>query len=510
MPSTIARGQYHIPSNGTRREALREKGQFWTPDWIAEAMVAYVALNAPDHIFDPAVGTGAFFRAAKNATTESGASPKLLGFELDPNALNQARFNGLSSEDLARVQIEDFILNPPRGPFKAIVANPPYIRHHRLPASIKRELRRISAETIGTTLDGRAGLHIYFLLRALRLLDKNGRLAFIMPADTCEGVFASTLWNWIAKNYRINAVTTFAPSASPFPRVDTNPIIFMISNQPPRDEFLWTRCVRPQTDALKDWIASGFDNVISPDLEIHARSLSEGLSTGLSRPPTRFDADSPTLGDFASVSRGIATGANDFFFLTSDRAAELGIPDDFLIPAVGRTRDVPTDELTCDMIRDLDMKGRPTLLFSPDARPKEVFPPAVREYLEYGENIGVHEKALISTRRPWHKMETRVPPPILFAYLGRRNSRFIYNSAAVVPLTGFLCVYPHDPEPNSARWLWRALQNPETLANLALVGKSYGSGAVKVEPRALEKLPISRESSISLALKARPKPLKLW
>ena len=508
MPSTISTERYHIPTNGARREALREKGQFWTPDWIAEAMVAYIARNAPDHIFDPAVGTGAFFRAAKSVASKSGSLPELLGFELDPNVLSQARFNGLSSEDLARVRIEDFILNPPSGPFKAIVANPPYIRHHRLPSGLKQELRRISVNAIGTTLDGRAGLHIYFLIRALRLLDKNGRLTFIMPADTCEGVFASTLWNWIAKNYRIDAVTTFAPDASPFPKVDTNPIIFMISNQPPRDEFSWARCVQPQTDALKSWIESGFDDIASPDLEIHVRNLSEGLSTGLSRPPTRFDIGSPTLGDFASVSRGIATGANDFFFLTSDRASELEIPDEFLVPAIGRTRDAPTDELTCDMIGRLDMKGRPTLLFSPDARPKEELPPPVREYLEYGEDIGVHRKALISTRRPWHKMETRVPPPILFAYLGRRNSRFIYNSAGVVPLTGFLCVYPHDPD--SARQLWRALQNPETLANLALVGKSYGSGAVKVEPRALEKLPLSRESSISSDLKPRPKPLKFW
>ena len=124
MSSTTAIGQYHIPGNGARRESLREKGQFWTPDWIAEAMVAYVALNSPDHIFDPAVGTGAFFRAAKNATTESGASPKLLGFELDPNALNQARFNGLSSEDLARVQIEDFILNPPARPIQSHSCQP--------------------------------------------------------------------------------------------------------------------------------------------------------------------------------------------------------------------------------------------------------------------------------------------------------------------------------------------------------------------------------------------------
>jgi hypothetical protein len=34
--------------------------------------------------------------------------------------------------------------------------------------------------------------------------------------------------------------------------------------------------------------------------------------------------------------------------------------------------------------------------------------------------------------------------------------------------------------------LWQLLQHPETVKNLVRVGKSYGSGAIKVEPRALE------------------------
>lgn len=38
-------------------------------------------------------------------------------------------------------------------------------------------------------------------------------------------------------------------------------------------------------------------------------------------------------------------------------------------------------------------------------------------------------------------MEQREVPPILFAYLGRRNTRFILNEAGILPLTGFLCVY---------------------------------------------------------------------
>ena len=87
-------------------------------------------------------------------------------------------------------------------------------------------------------------------------------------------------------------------------------------------------------------------------------------------------------------------------------------------------------------------------------------------------------------------MEKRLPPPILFAYLGRRNTRFIRNLANVVPLTGFLCVYPKHDSKEYIDKLWDILQDPNTLRNLSLVGKSYGAGAIKIEPRALEKLPI--------------------
>jgi hypothetical protein len=87
-------------------------------------------------------------------------------------------------------------------------------------------------------------------------------------------------------------------------------------------------------------------------------------------------------------------------------------------------------------------------------------------------------------------MEQRNPPPILFAYLGRRDCRFILNEAGVVPLSGFLCVYPLVTQKEEVKRLWHALNHPDTLRNLAFAGKSYGGGALKVEPRQLDGLEI--------------------
>ena len=108
-------------------------------------------------------------------------------------------------------------------------------------------------------------------------------------------------------------------------------------------------------------------------------------------------------------------------------------------------------------------------------------------------------------------MEVRTPPPFLFAYLGRRNTRFIRNLAGVVPLTGFLCVYPKSRDAEFVEKLWHVLRDPETIANLSLVGKSYGSGAIKVEPRALERLPLplSVLKATGLSWTRRPEQLEL-
>lgn len=477
-----------IPSARLKRETLRVKGQFWTPDWVADAMAAYVLATETDHFFDPAVGAGALFHGAKRVAAHLHKSVALYGNEIDQQAITQARQNGLADSDLSNVAMRDFALDPPGRSYKAIAANPPYIRHHRLPTAAKAMLRQFVTSLIGKPLDGRAGLHVYFLLRALSLLEPGGRLAFIMPADTCEGVFARPLWGWITQQFRLDAVLTFAAAASPFPNVDTNAMIFLIENSPAAARFQWAQVESSDRHALTDWVLSAFVDADGKALTIFDRGLDEAIDTGLSRPPVEVTHDGARLTDFAAVMRGIATGANEFFFLTARQAQALCIPDEFLIPAVGRTRDVTCDEVTCATITELEQKGRPTLLFAPDGRPLDSFPQSVREYLNQAVAMDIHQRTLIATRRPWYKMESRTAPPFLFAYLGRRNLRFIRNKAAVIPLTGFLCIYPHRAADTEK--LWQALNHPDTIANLRLVGKSYGSGAIKVEPRALERLPI--------------------
>jgi adenine-specific DNA-methyltransferase len=479
----------NLPSSGIEREKLREKGQFWTPTWIAQAMVSYVLQANSDHIFDPAVGTGAFLLAAKEYAFSHEIDISFYGTEIDPQVIEEAKGEGLTISELENIQIRDFVQNPPESTFSSIVANPPYLRHHRIPSEMKIFLKEFSKDLLGSSIDGRAGLHIYFLLRALQILQKDGRLAFIMPADTCEGIFAKKLWKWITNNYRLDAVITFTEDATPFPNVDTNPIIFLICNDNPKSSFKWIECQESESKSLISWIESNFSYNDLNDLDIKDRTIEEGLSTGLSRPPLNIDYKYSLL-DFIYVIRGIATGANDFFLLTKEQVDSIGIHEKFTRRTIARTRDVDQDIITYEDLEELEKKGRPTYLFYPDERALYEYPKSVQKYILLGEDRELNNRSLISQRNPWYKMEKRDVPPFLFAYLGRRNTRFILNKARALPLTSFLCVYPHiDTEEN--KWkIWELLSNEEIIKNLSLVGKSYGSGAIKVEPRALEKTPV--------------------
>ena len=479
-----------LPAAGPEREALREKGQFWTPDWVAEAMVSYTLVGGASTLFDPAVGAGAFARALRACIRGTDRNVAFEGREVDPEALDEAEQSGLSRLQLSGVVLRDFLFDRSIPPQAAVVANPPYIRHHRLGLDLKQRLRGLTKHIIGKQLDGRTGYHVYFLIRALDLLENGGRLAFIVPSDVCEGKFADKLWQWISSNYRVDGAVTFAPEASPFPGVDTNPIILLLRKAPPAPTLMWGRCLVSGTDELKAWLANDLQHGPMGEVKFERRELDEALKTGLSRAPSNLDPHVPTLADYASTCRGIATGANDFFLFTREKAEQLAVSPNYFLRCVGRTRDVPGDEVTDETLAELEEKSRPTFLLSIRDEAKEDLPPLLQKHIRNGEEEGIADRALISMRNPWYKMEHRDPPPLLFAYLGRRNARFIRNKAGVVPLTGFLCIYPHNPDPNHVDRLWTALNHPDTINNIALVAKSYGGGAVKAEPRSLERLPI--------------------
>jgi len=126
----------------------------------------------------------------------------------------------------------------------------------------------------------------------------------------------------------------------------------------------WVKANEAYSSDLLDFVSSNFKKQKFNTLEIVNRQLTEGIATGFSRPEQNHNGFKFHLNDFANVMRGIATGSNEFFFLTSEQVKELGIPKEFLKRAVGRTKDAPAGVLTLKDVEALENENRPTFLLS--------------------------------------------------------------------------------------------------------------------------------------------------
>ena len=86
-----------LPSSGAAREALRLKGQFWTPTWLARVMAAGVTARRPPVLFDPAVGPGRL-----SVARDVGFAGDFAGFELDGSARLRVAGWGLPASEPRR------------------------------------------------------------------------------------------------------------------------------------------------------------------------------------------------------------------------------------------------------------------------------------------------------------------------------------------------------------------------------------------------------------------------
>jgi predicted RNA methylase len=101
-------------------EAIRTKGQVWTPSWVADAMAVIIRSKLTGEILDPAVGPGALVAACKRL---SNADLKVTAYEIDESVLATNH----SETEFAKLETEIFISIREKG-IKAKVVKLPFYK----------------------------------------------------------------------------------------------------------------------------------------------------------------------------------------------------------------------------------------------------------------------------------------------------------------------------------------------------------------------------------------------
>lgn len=477
---------------GKTKEERNRMGQYSTPYALALDIMRYARslMGADATLLEPSVGTGVFYSAFSECF---GTDAKTVGYEIDPYYFQPTKklWNGHSLE----LRNEDFLSANPMGErFTLLVANPPYSRHHHIPADMKSRLRQqVMAET-GINISGLSGLYCYFLMLSTKWLADGALSCWLIPSEFMDVNYGSAVKQYLATRVDLLAIHRFAPDDVQFCDALVSSSIVVFRNRKPSDANVRfttggsinnpkrvIAVTRPQLASCPKW---------SRLFEGHAPSDCHSV-----------------LGDYFTVKRGIATGNNNFFIIDQSTISKYNIPEQFLTPILPAPRHLDIDEVKSDGKGQPDLDN-PQYLFNCTLGEEALRNkyPDVWQYVEAGRRDGVDRGSNCSKRDPWYSCEVRKPSPILITYMGRNAEsshlfRFILNDSEAIATNSYLLLYPKPQYSvkfrNQAvrRKVWQAL-NGIPKDRLMSCGRVYGGGLYKLEPRELMNTPIDGLDSV--------------
>ena len=354
-----------------QNSARRGNGQYYTPDWAVQALVR-LCLSAVEsrtidgsdmtkgrlRVLDPACGCGAFLIGVEQAMVLSSSPayessqggrqggltalrPELVGIDIDPVALRVADASlrlleaGMVEERsvaLTRLLQADFLQQGPdedsdnlTGPIPSgghprsreagsdlVIGNPPYLGFHHHPPTYRRNFLRDYA-----VFDGKADLFYYFIERGLTCLVEGGVLGYIVPQYWLGADKARKLRAFVAANSTVEWVVNLE-RAPVFERAGVQVCLLVLKKtKPASSSELRVARARTADEALAVVKAAedgGKGKASSALFSVPQRLLGEQWVL-----IPRWERDlisrmesvaSQSLGDVASVSPGLITGAD--------------------------------------------------------------------------------------------------------------------------------------------------------------------------------------------------------
>lgn len=462
-------------NGGSKRRRL---GQVFTPRGVADWMARWACAHRPARILDPALGRGVFVEAIDAFFAESfngHPRPRVDGFDVDAELLRSNERRACVSVRLFR---RDFITAHIRGTYDAVVANPPYICHRGMDydEGVLRRLDRLA----GCRLSRMTNIYGLFLVKILSLLAPGGRAAVITPAEWLNADFGRAIKAHLLRENAIEAILHFDHGELVFDEVLTTAAITLLRRDRPEHEPV-TLLTVGEGESL-DTVDPARGRRLGRDELNPDRKWTPLFSTE----PDVGLRPGPTLGEIGRCTRGIATGANQYFALRESDRRRHGLDHRDLAFCITKARQVAGNSLTqADLDRLVQEDERVYLL-----HPRRRLTSAVRSYLQEGERLGIPRRYLPAHRPVWYMPETRAPAPIWVSVFARGAFRFVRNRAGARNLTAFHGIYLHEPTPACVDALFAYLNSEAAQARLRQHRRIYADGLLKVEPRDVEALPI--------------------
>ena len=453
----------------------KQFAQYFTPEAVASFMVNWVRKGNPRApLFDPAFGLGNFWECCP-------ASTEFHGQDIDSNVLDFYRKH--STRFPASLRQQDYLLSSNPGKYH-VVCNPPYLKFQHFEQ--KEAFLEHFKNKYGINLSGYINIASAFLAKSICELEPGFRLAYIMPSEFLNAGYGRQVKELLIQKHHLAYIIQLECEQEAFSDAITSLCILLYDTSRQYD-----RVTFHSIDSLKEL----GDILFKPALRsipVHELLPSHKWGKYLQKTDNTLELSLKNLtylSNYGHFTRGIATGANEFFVLRASQISQLSLSSSDYCCCISKSAQISKAIFTQDDFDNLTSQDAPVFLFNAGPKPS----PAAKQYIRYGESVGYQNGYITRNRTPWYKMENRAPAPIMLNVFSRNGYKVVRNLTSVQSLTNYHCFYPNLFGMQRIETLFLYLLSEVGHRILSSSMRKYGNQLDKFEPNDLNQAYVPSE-----------------
>ncbi len=453
------------------------RGAYYTPLQLADAIVEIFASQNISTILEPSCGDGVFIDSLKNKKLLDKVQ-QLTAVEIEPDEAEKVRNKYVNLKNI-EVCTEDFFDYYQRVVdkecFDLILGNPPYIRYQYLNES-QREMQSQILTSHGMKANKLINAWVAFIVACIQLLSKNGKIAFVIPAEILQVAYAEDLRLYLANNLAKITLITFKKLV--FPDIEQEVVIFI--GEKGKEEKGIRIIEMDNLDCFTDLKLenNGFQRLqhVKEKWTKYFVTAEEMLIIQKLRNDKRFTKFS----DYGIINVGITTGNNNYFSVTEEICEKYDLAE-VTLPLIGRSSHAHGIYFTAEDWKNNKSAGKSARLISFPDIPYEDYADLHKQYISLGENNGEHKGYKCSIRDRWYIVPSVWVPDAFFLRRNNLYPKFVLNKCnAVSTDTMHRIKFKHGVEPEN---ILLAYYNSVSFAFTEICGRSYGGGVLEILPR---------------------------
>lgn len=468
----------------TTQKKLR--GGYYTPQKLAD-YITKLTLKDKMKILEPSCGDGSFLRSIKKILNnkkyniekidaieyikeESDKSEKIVEDIINANVINDDFYN--------------FYVNC-KDRYNLIIGNPPYIRYQYLTAFQREKQAQV---LIKNKMKSNKLINswVFFLVACIELLEKNGTIAFVIPAEIMQVAYAEDLRKYLSKH--LSKINIISFNELLFEDAEQEVVVLIGTKKDKEIESLISNCLYDNVDEfIKKYNKTNlnYEKIITND-KWTRYYLNENENNAIEE--IKKDNRFRRIGDIGLVNVGITTGNNDYFSLDDNNVKKYDLKK-YTKPLIGRSSQ--THGLVFnedDWNKNVNKGVKAYLLTINENINVEDMSKEQQEYIKIGEDNKGNKGYKCRIRKKWYSVPSIWIPD---AFLLRRSNiypKFVLNGIDAVSTDTMHRIKIKDEYDN--RKILLSYYNSISLAFTELCGRSYGGGVLEILPKEAENIVI--------------------